>query len=416
MATGVSAEARARWSAGGARRLALWLLGETASLTLAYELWQLVALVRGGGRGSDFLSFYAAGRIVAEGQGSHLYDLGLQRAAQAAAGTGWATPAFLPYPHPPFLALLLAPLAALPYEPAYVAWGLVLGAATVTAVVALVLGAGFRGGHAVAACLVIAACAPLTVAVLQGQPNPFILLGLALGLAAWIRGRDGLAGALFGLGLVKPHLIVLVPLVLLAARSRRGLAGFLATAAAMVALPTLAFGWAPWPRLAALYLPGLLGSGSLWDGFGPPLNASGLLGALPAGPRLAVSAAALALSGWLLRRGRLPRGDDLAVAVAASVAFVPHAFTHDLSLLVVPACWAAGRLVLLARRRETGAPLRPSAALLAALGLAAPWLAVTLGLGNRLAGQWSTLLVLGLVLAVVGTEKVGSPRRTLVAA
>ena len=70
---------------------------------------------------TDFSVTYIGARIVHEGRGSKLYDLAEQQQTKASLLTR-AQP--LIFEHPPFEALLLAPLGGLQYKAAYLSWGL----------------------------------------------------------------------------------------------------------------------------------------------------------------------------------------------------------------------------------------------------------------------------------------------------
>jgi len=71
---------------------------------------------------ADFSITYIGSRMVYLGMGPKLYDLAEQQRLKRL-----LVPNSLPliYEHPPFEALLLAPLGALPYKTAYLIWGLI---------------------------------------------------------------------------------------------------------------------------------------------------------------------------------------------------------------------------------------------------------------------------------------------------
>src|SRR5215467_5967974 len=69
---------------------------------------------------TDFSLTYVGAYIVHEGAGERLYDLDLQKQVL---NSLFQNPNPLFYEHPPFEALLLSPLAALPYRTAYMIWG-----------------------------------------------------------------------------------------------------------------------------------------------------------------------------------------------------------------------------------------------------------------------------------------------------
>ena len=78
--------------------------------------------VRGSLMGPDFFSFYSAARLYVLKGGSAVYDLTLQKQFELQV-TGQPPDRFivLPYFHPPYYTLLIAPLAALSYRHAYYA-------------------------------------------------------------------------------------------------------------------------------------------------------------------------------------------------------------------------------------------------------------------------------------------------------
>ncbi|MDD2325399.1 MAG: glycosyltransferase family 87 protein [Alphaproteobacteria bacterium] len=72
-----------------------------------------------GRLGGDFAEFYAAGRMVAGGQGVQLYEAQAQQEAQRDLHPDEAG-AFVPFVYPPFLAAIYAPLSFLPYRLAFI--------------------------------------------------------------------------------------------------------------------------------------------------------------------------------------------------------------------------------------------------------------------------------------------------------
>jgi hypothetical protein len=71
----------------------------------------------------DFTIFYTAGKCILQGHARQLYDLETQFAIQREfASAVKQRENALPFNHPPFEALLFAPLARLPYVAAYLVW------------------------------------------------------------------------------------------------------------------------------------------------------------------------------------------------------------------------------------------------------------------------------------------------------
>src|SRR5437763_11959913 len=74
----------------------------------------------GSGRVSgDWTAFYAAGTIIREGGGRHLYDLSMQRDVQQRLFGSIPLDAF---PLPPFAAFFLAPFTLFSYKQSYFIW------------------------------------------------------------------------------------------------------------------------------------------------------------------------------------------------------------------------------------------------------------------------------------------------------
>ena len=212
------------------------------SLALA-AVWSVIGFaadIRAGalatGRtGPDFLCFWVASRAAAAGQAAALYDWA-HMLPMVEHGLGHGFDGFLPWKYPPTALLILLPLAALPLLAAHLVWALLtLGAFLVVI---------FRtaGLNAVLAAVAV----PLTVPeIIMGQ-NGFAtasLIGLSLLVA---QSRPFLAGMLVGLLSFKPQLCLLLPVVILARRDWRGVAGIALSGILLAAASAWAFGLDVW--------------------------------------------------------------------------------------------------------------------------------------------------------------------------
>src|SRR5260370_24651184 len=120
---------------------------------------------------TDFSLTYVGARIVHQGLGSRLYDLDLQKRVRDSL---FRHPNPLFFEHPPFQALLLSPLAALPFRTPYLVWGF-LNAAVWLLLLFLMrphLPAPLEDLGYVALWLLFA---PLGVALFQGQSSMILL-------------------------------------------------------------------------------------------------------------------------------------------------------------------------------------------------------------------------------------------------
>jgi hypothetical protein len=361
-----------------------------------------VSFVRGNLLGPDFFSFYSAAKLYVLKGGSAVYDLALQKQFELQV-TGQPPDRFivLPYYHPPYYTLLIAPLAALSYRQAYyamAAFNLLLAAA----LIALLVWNSLRihGRAAIVAAALIAGFFPLFVTVLQGQSDLVVLVPLAAAYTAWARGRHGWAGIFSALALAKPQLLLLIPVLFLARRAWRALAGFAAVVAALGIVSVVGFGFsAVWGYLGAVGIWALGGTlqagGALVYSDTAVYSLRNILEALPGGGKvvalvilvLLLALVALSLS-WRPDKPRL----DFALAVAASLVLSPHQNVHDLALLVIPG-FALADLSLAGQLRW------PRAAVVV---LAAAYAAINLTLAINL---WSAALGALLVAAYLTFER-----------
>ena len=169
----------------------------------------------------DFMNLYSGAVLMARDRAA-LYDLERQRQVQQPIDPlrgGWV----LPFLHPPFFALLLAPLAALTFSAAFAAMTLLN--VTLLALALAILLRKLELGGAQRRWLVLATFCNYGVhyALLQAQTSFFALTLLALYVSALVDQKDGRAGGWSGLLFYKPPLLAVPALLLLARRSWRGL-------------------------------------------------------------------------------------------------------------------------------------------------------------------------------------------------
>jgi len=331
-----------------ARLLRLGYAGAAGAGIGSFLFWTIYwfSFVRGNLRGPDFFNFYAAAKLYVTNGGAAVYDVAMQRQVELQI-TGQDPSRFivLPYFHPPYYTLLIAPLAFLDYRHAYyvmAAFNVLLVAALIAILVSTSLRVHGRGWLVASA--MIAGFFPLFVTVLQGQSDLVVLVPLAGAYAAWGRGRYGLAGALSALALAKPQLLLLIPVLFITRRAWRALAAFAGVLAGLGLLSVATFG------IGAVLA--YLGAVGTWAITGRLPNTHELvytdpavyslrniLEAVPGGGKfvafvilvLLLALVALSLS-WRPDKPRL----DFALAIAASLVLSPHQNVHDLALLVIP--------------------------------------------------------------------------------
>lgn len=190
---------------------------------------------------SDWTAFYTAAHLVWDGAGRSLYDASAQEAMQRRLFGPVGEP--FGFTQPAFVAMSMAPLAALSFRASYWAWLAVNVAIEGLLLAALWRALGERRWWQGATVLVLAAAsAPAVAVVLNGQLDFFVLAGLFGCFALLQRGRPVAAGGLLTLALVKPQLASGAVLLLLVTRQWRALASFVALGVPLLVVPALALG------------------------------------------------------------------------------------------------------------------------------------------------------------------------------
>lgn len=199
--------------------------------TLAMVSVAVVYLFRSQAPGADFSCFWAGAKVVATEGVARLYDFDHITDLQ-----GWPLGPISPRPYiyPPSALFVFLPFQAAPYWADYVLWVLATGG--------LFLWAGRKAGapwwHILTP--------PVVLVMFCGQVT-LLIGGLAIAGLTMLARRPLLAGMLFGVAAaVKPQLVMLVPVALLAEGRWRTLATAGLTAAGLAAASVLAWGLEPW--------------------------------------------------------------------------------------------------------------------------------------------------------------------------
>ena len=300
----------------------------------------------------DYLAFLTGARVLADGNGASLYDLDAQYAVQTRLA-GTALPAWQPYVNPPLFAVLLRPLARLPFVTGFYIYAAAMIALGLLAALALVgLAPRLSRGRLDAATLVVLALAfhPIARTMFGGQ-NTVLTWALVTG-ALWAlqSNRSIVAGLCVAFLSYKPQYVPLLFAALVLSRA------WTAAAVAVVGifvhyLMGAAFIGADWPlRLAAamrLYRP--------MEAVNIPTHFSLLPFFQHAfGGRLAPVLALVSAAGVLVALARFaPRarpGDanfplTWALLLVTAMLLSPHLQYYDFGLLVLPVVIALDSIV-----------------------------------------------------------------------
>lgn len=330
--------------------------------------------------GLDFIAFYTAGSLVADGRIANLYDLDTKRDFQRklAVEIGRNPEAGLaPWWNPPFYAWVFVPFAHLAFVPATVAWTALNILMVGVGLMCLVRSGGLPSGQDLPArpvgsdgwlaALLIVASMPFLGMVSHAQNTGMSFLLLSLTVLAWRTRRGMLAGAMCGLLFYKPQLALLVAGMLVLTLGWRPLLGLGCSGAALLAVTVITLPGALgdfattmpnnlayaqqqlvylWDRHATvkafwrLLLQGYETGPAWWVVDGLTILCAGGLGAL------------LVMAGMRWRRSGDVAGLDrlIAATIVAMPLIMPFYFDYDLLLLAIPA-WLLGRDCLAAGDR-----------------------------------------------------------------
>ena len=200
---------------------------------------------------SDFVNFYAMGRILNEYPVDRLYDPELQtriRTEIQPLKTGW----YGPLPQPPFVGIFFRPFAAMSYPAAYLLW-LAITLALYLAGLFIATASAFSLDplrRSLIICFALASPSFIIGTLISGQLSAVGFFALALAFREEKQGHPLLSGLALSICLYKPTLLVLFVPMLFVTRRFKALLGFATGAVALFIFTTALAG----PRVWSGYL------------------------------------------------------------------------------------------------------------------------------------------------------------------
>ncbi len=347
MLTSRSAPRRKRFSAEPLRGYAA---------VLALSLWVVAAwslatpgrLDRNGTlKGTDFVSTWLPGHIVAHGPVAALYDRKWWRAAFPRLFPDVPGLLYLPN-YPPQAALLFSPLGRWPFESALIFWTMVSVALYSGSVYALWRRCPSLSVDGATVALIAAGWPAFYLLVLNGQNTTIVLACYTAAALACVAGREWWMGAAFGLCAIKPHFLAAPALALLLAGRWRAVAGICTSVAVQVGVTAAVLGPAVFVTYGAVSLELLrdpaIFEPKLWQAHGLKNATNLMLGRGTAAAVVFLVSAGLVL--WLAVRawGKGPSSPApirFAILVVASALLNLHLYGYDLVVLAPALLFAA---------------------------------------------------------------------------
>ena len=280
---------------------------------------------------TDFVNVWAAGRQTLAGESAAVYDVALHKAAEVAA-VGHDFDGQYPWLYPPTFLFVAVSLALLPYVTAAAVWLVFTFPAYLMVVRAIVR-------HRLGMLLACAYPGLLANAVV-GQ-NGFLSAALLGGALLLLPGSPIIAGCLIGLLAFKPHLGILLPIVLVAGGHWRAIAAATATFGLLALSSWIAFGPDAWmaffqslPTASQSTLEqGRAEWGKLQSAYGVVRMMGGTSAIAWAVQGVLAGAVAVVLAA--LWRSKASFDLKAAALAAGIVMVVPYIFLYDLVILAV---------------------------------------------------------------------------------
>ena len=297
--------------------------------------------------GTDFMSFWAAGKLARESNPADAYDYSRHFAVERQA-LRWHNDydlMYFPWHYPPTFLLVASLLAIFPYGASLALWT----AISITAYLMAV-----RSVLPYRRWLLVALAFPAAFVNLGHGQNGFVSVALLGGGLLLLECNAVVAGILFGLMSYKPQLGILLPLVLMVSGHWRAFLSAAATTIGLACVSFFSFGVATWRAfIASISLTRglMLEQGAAgWEKLQSVFSAVRTLGG---GIEVAYVVQAIVtfvvaiVAVWMWRKPVSVQSKG-AVLTTASLLATPYVLDYDLILLVLPVAW------LMASAMETG--------------------------------------------------------------
>ncbi len=331
------------------------LIALNLGIALAYVGFWLIALHQKLTWRADFTAFYTAAVMVKDGiRGDRLYDFVLQtRYQQEILGGRYLADGLMAFYYPPYVALLLTPLAFLSRRSAYILWSVgqvVLAGVFLRRLWVFTKSEEWSMQTRLGLLSIVVALPSMMLTFLLGA---FSLLMLTFLFELTVSMREDSkadAGLWMGLGALKPQVMLFPGVMLLATGRWQSLLVAAGVAGGLSLLGAIFLGPGAWYGFVGALIKAFGASDSLGVAPSAMINLKGVIASiLPdvrSAPLNTMSLGALVLSilfvvsVWWQMKKHLPRVElALAVTLLCGLAFGPHVNPQDGLLAVIPGLW-----------------------------------------------------------------------------
>lgn len=319
----------------------------------AYAIWFTPQILAGGlvPRTMDFVSFYTAAQL-ALAKPEALYDLQAQSALQRTIFHPYTTPGgVLGYFNPPLLAYLIIPFTALPYNTSFwLFFSLNIVLFLFTSQQLNKLHNGTRKHH-IAWIIGGLSYYPVFKCIFLGQNSIFSLLIWTITARSLLQGKWNLAARILAIQIFKPQLLVLAaPFLFLRSgwkiTQRFALFSLILSIVSFIPVGlsgardflSLISQISNWNKINGIFLEGI----QSWRGFFYSLLPSSDLSIINTmGVIFGGITGIICIIGWLQRKSTCLSREvlrlELSSIILATLLITPHAYNHDLTILLLPA-------------------------------------------------------------------------------
>jgi len=272
---------------------------------------------------TDYLSYWAAGKLALGGDPAGAYDVAKHRAMEF---TVTRITGLLPFPYPPPFLLLVTPFSILPHVWGFAAW-IVVTAALYVVVLRRTAELPQVVGHP-----------SVLLNGLIGQ-NAFLTAAIFAGGVALLHRRPFAGGAILGALVIKPQLALLLPVAVIAARLWPAIAGALASSTALLLASLAVFGtgvFTGFVDILPLYKELMRQDKWPWNEFISVFAFARYFGvdqtvALAIHALVAIAATVITWIAW-----SRDWEEKLPVLAAATLLIPPYLLTYDALLMIIP--------------------------------------------------------------------------------